>query len=363
LLYLAVMALTPVDEPLGPPWGRQLGGAVDRYVVDSAVLAGNPLGDPARRPLYVYRAPGIERRSDDPEPFAYDVPVIVVLQAYLNQADRWFNRETFEPTMFERLDTLFSGGAVDPAVVVFADAWTSLGGAQFINSPGVGRYSDYICDEVVPFVEREYPVAREARGRGVAGHSSGGYGAAINAMLRPDVFGAFSSRAGDALFGVSMQPEFPQAAKILRDAFDGSIDRFVAAFTARESFDYGRFGVVLMLYAAAASYSPGLDGRPELPFDPRTGATIPGVFERWLGWDPVELAADRVEALRGMRRIHLEAGRGDEANLDLANQAFSDELTRLKVPHSFELFDGGHGGTGHRLPGQIAALVEALGAG
>jgi S-formylglutathione hydrolase FrmB len=354
------MALTLLDGLPGPPWQRELAGALDSLVVASAVLADNPLGDPPQRPLYVYRAPGIDRIAPDGPPGASDVPVVFVLQSFLNQADRWFNRETFEPNVFERLDALFGAGVVPPAVVVFADAWTSLGGSQFINSPGVGNYSDYLCDEMVPFIETLYPVRRDPQGRGVAGHSSGGYGATVNAMLRPDVFGAFSSRAGDALFEVSMQPDFPRAAKVLRDDFDSSIEHFVAAFEARERFDYRRFGLVLTLYAAAAAYSPGPDGRPELPFDVRTGRTLPDVFERWLAWDPVRLAAGHAAGLRGMRRIHLEAGRADEVNLDLAAQALSDELTRLEVEHSFELFEGGHGGGGHRLPAAIADLVRAL---
>ncbi len=357
------MALRLVDGLAGPPWQRELRGSVDSLVVESDRLADNPLGDPARRPLYIYRAPGIEPSAAGMPPTSETVPVVFVLQAFLNQADRWFNRETFEPNVFERLDALFAAGVVEPAVVVFADAWTSLGGAQFINSPGVGNYSDYLCDELVPFIEDRYPVRRAPGGRGVAGHSSGGYGATVNAMLRPDVFGAFSSRAGDALFEVSMQPDFPRAAKILRDNFDGSIDRFTEGFRARERFDYGRFGLVLTLYAAAASYSPGADGQPQLPFDPRTGRTIPEIFERWLAWDPVRLAGAHAGALRGMRRIHLEAGRRDEVNLDLGTQALSDELTQLGVDHSFELFEGGHGGGAHRLPGAISALLGALSSG
>jgi hypothetical protein len=356
------MALTLLNGSSGAPWQPELAGTVDALVVSSEVLAGNALGDPVRRPLLVYRAPGIAPLDPaDPEVLR-SAPVIYVLQAYLNQVDRWLNRDVFAPNVFEALDARFAAGSLAPAVVVFVDAWTSLGGAQFINSPGVGRYSDYLCDEIVPFIASRYPVRDEARGRGVAGHSSGGYGAAVNAMLRPDVFGAFSSRAGDSLFEVSYQPDFPRAAKILRDGFGGSIERFVEAFRARERFDYGRFGTVLTLYAAAASYSPGPDGRPLLPFDPRTGLTIPEVFERWLAWDPVRLAGSHADALRGLSRIHLEAGRRDEVNLDLGHQAFSDVLTRLGVAHSFELFDGGHGGGGHRVPGAIEELVKTLGA-
>jgi hypothetical protein len=38
-------------------WDRPLAGSLDLLVVRSEVLAGNPLGDPALRPLYVYRPP------------------------------------------------------------------------------------------------------------------------------------------------------------------------------------------------------------------------------------------------------------------------------------------------------------------
>ena len=37
------------DELLGAPWSRPLAGALDRLVVESDLLADNPLGDPVRR--------------------------------------------------------------------------------------------------------------------------------------------------------------------------------------------------------------------------------------------------------------------------------------------------------------------------
>jgi hypothetical protein len=61
-----------------------------------------------------------------------------------------------------------------------------------------------------------------------------------------------------------------------------------------------------------------------------------------------------------MRRIYLDAGRGDEYFLDLGAQAFSDELTKLGVQHTLELFEGKHGGIDYRYPGAIRELVSAL---
>ena len=49
------MALTEIEGSPGAPWERPLAGTLDRLVVESELLAGNPLSDPQQRPLYVYR--------------------------------------------------------------------------------------------------------------------------------------------------------------------------------------------------------------------------------------------------------------------------------------------------------------------
>ena len=90
------MALHEVEGPAGAPWERPLHGELDRLVVESELLADNPLGDPARRPLYVYRPPGVE--LDHPRP----LPSVYVIQGYTGQVDMWFNRQMLEPTMIER---------------------------------------------------------------------------------------------------------------------------------------------------------------------------------------------------------------------------------------------------------------------
>jgi len=46
--------------------------------------------------------------------------------------------------------------------------------------------------------------------------------------------------------------------------------------------------------------------------------------------------------------------------LALYNQASIEELSRLGVEHTLELFDGRHGGITYRYPGAIRELVLAL---
>lgn len=244
------MTLRELDGQPGPPWGRELAGELDSLVVESELLAGNPLGDPARRPLYVYRPPGVP--SDD----LRTLPSVVVIQGFTGQLDMWLSRTAREPTMAERLDAMFVAGDCPDAIVVFVDAWTSRGGSQFLNSAATGRYMDYLCDEVVPFVDARYPAAPGREHRGLAGKSSGGYGAMVVPMLRPDVFGALASHAGDALFECCYQREFPVVARELRDHFEGSYHVFHERLAAAERFDWGRFGKPFELYGYASAYSP-----------------------------------------------------------------------------------------------------------
>ena len=348
------MSLKEIEGPPGAPWNRPLRGRLDTLTVESELLGGNPLGDPARRPLYVYLPPG----TDEDGAYAS----VYVIQGFTGQADMWLNRFPFEPTLVERLDDMFASGEIPPAVVVFVDAWTSYGGSQFINSAATGPYMDYLCDEVVPFVDGRYPTAASREHRGLTGKSSGGYGAMVVPMLRPDVFGGLASHAGDTLFEVCYAPDFRAAARKLRDDFDGSYDVFFEGFRAAGTLDSDRFGKPFEIYGYAVCYSPDAarPGKALLPFDLETGRIVEEIWERWLAWDPVRMAPDYGEALASMKRIYLDAGKADEWFLDLGAQAFAKELSRLGVEYTLDLFEGTHMGIQYRYPGAIAELARAL---
>ncbi len=351
------MPLREVEGPAGAPWERPLAGTLDRLVVESELLAGNPLGDPARRPLYVYRPPGVEPGHEQALPSVY------VIQGFTGQLDMWLSRPPFEPTMIERLDQLFADGDCPDAIVVFADAWTSRGGSQFLDSSSTGPYLSHLCDEIVPFVDARYPTAADRDHRGLTGKSSGGYGAMVVPMLRPDVFGALASHAGDALFECCYQPEFPLVARELRDRFDGSFEVFFERLAAAPRFDFGAFGKPFELYGYACAYSPDPErpGHALLPFEIDTGRLVDEVWEGWLELDPVRMAPRHADTLRSMRRIYLDSGTRDEWYLDLGATAFAKELSRLGVEHTLELYDAAHAGLTYRYPGAIRELVLALG--
>jgi len=334
------------------PWSREPAGRFDEHEVESAALRGNPLGDPHVRPLRVYVPPGA---GDAP------LPSIYLVQGLTGQLDSWNNRAAFRPTVPELVDRLFAEEGCPPALVVFVDAWTSVGGSQFLDSPGTGRYHTYLCEEVVPFVDEHYRTLAEPAHRAISGKSSGGYGAMITPMLRPDLFGGLATHAGDALFDVCYLPEFRDAARALRDSYDGSYERFWKDFRSRPAFSKASDATLLEVYAMAACYSADDDGSVELPFEAGTGRLREDVWARWLAWDPVRMAERHADALRGLRAIYIDAGRRDQYFLDLGAEAFRRALEAVGVTDVFfELFEGTHSSIEYRYPIALRYLAERL---
>jgi len=182
-------------------------------------------------------------------------------------------------------------------------------------------------------------------------------------MLRPDVFGGIASHCGDALFEVCYAPEFREAARALRDHYEGSYDAFWADLRSRSGRSRRTDGALLNVWCMAACYSAEPDGTVRLPFDALSGRIIPETWDRWLAWDPVRMAATRADALRGLRAIWIDAGRSDDFYLDLGADAFRGELRAIGIDEPdmrFELFDGRHSGIEWRYPEAIGWLAERL---
>ena len=338
------------------PWEGDLVGRLERTVIESELLRDNLLGDPYQRPIWIYTPPGY----DDDESVRF--PAVYVIQGYTGHVAMWANRMPYRLPFFESADAVFASGSAPSCIMVYVDAWTAYGGSQFVDSPGTGRYHSYLCDEVVPWVDERYRTIPASSSRAISGKSSGGFGAMITPMLRPDLFGSLATHAGDTLYELCYIPDFGRAARALR-AYDHDIQRWWDDFRSRTSFTKDGDVVLLGLLGCAACFSAGPDGTPELPFDPRTGAIRPEVWQRWLDWDPVRMVDRYADALRSLDAIWIDAGTKDEHFLDLGADAFRAELSRIGVDDAkvhFELFDAGHGNIGYRYPLALAWLAGRL---
>jgi hypothetical protein len=334
-------------------WRQQFAGRVDELVMESQALAGNHLGDPTERPLWVYVPPGYDDTEDR-------YPSVYVIQGYSGQAVMWWNQAPFRESFPVAIDRMFANGEAPPAIVVYVDAWTAYGGSQFVDSPGTGRYHTYLCDEIVPFVDARYRTMAGAAHRGIVGKSSGGFGAMITPMLRPDLFGGLATHAGDGMYECCYIPDFVKAVRMLRD-YDGDIFAWWKDFNSRTPFTKEADHVLVMLLGVSACFSARDDGTPELPFDSRTGRLRDEIWAKWLAWDPVRMVPQYAGALRTQRAIWIDAGTRDDWYLDLAATGFRDELEKIGVTDvKFELFDATHMGIDYRYSQSLAYLSERL---
>ena len=338
------------------PWSREYAGRFETHDIESDALKGNPLGDSPVRPLWVYLPPAYDEHTDRRWPSIY------VLQGFSGTLSSWhYPSSAFRPTYPELVDEAFASGAAPPCVVVWVDAWTALGGSQFVDSPGTGRYHTYLCEEIVPFVDSRYRTLAHAAHRGLQGKSSGGFGAAITAMLRPDLFGGFASHSGDALYEYSYLPEFAAAYRVLRDHYDRSYDAFWEDFRSRPALAKPTDWAPMLIYAMAACFSTDDDGTVRLPFDLATGELVDDVWQRWLDWDPVRMVPDHADAIRSLRAIWIDAGRADQFHLDIGAEALAHQLTSVGATDmQFELFEGTHSAVEYRYPLSLAYLATKL---
>ncbi len=112
----------------------------------------------------------------------------------------------------------------------------------------------------------------------------------------------------------------------------------------------------------SACYAPNPDSPLgfDLPFDTTTAKRREDVWQRFLAFDPVEVAKDHVEELMDLQGLYLEAGLKDEFGLQFGLRQLVAELTRLDIPHEHREHGGGHFGLDRRYVEVIPKLLAML---
>ncbi|GJM08772.1 MAG: esterase [Lysobacteraceae bacterium] len=344
------MALAP-QKPL-----RQIGqwprGELVTLTHRSGVLASNPWGDPAEREVKAWLPPGC-RDSDQ-------WPVLWYLAAYTNSGAGSDNWNGFKENLPQRLDRLFAQGKLPPVVVVFPDGFTSLGGNQYLDSPGVGLYSSYIHDELIGLVEQQLPVRSGPEFRGVLGKSSGGYAALVYGMRKTEHWAAIASHAGDCGFDWVYKPDFPIAAQALT-RYGGDIERYLRWFWQAKKPGGADF-MALMMCGLAATYDGDAanPGHIVLPFDQETLELDSTRWDRWLSHDPLLMAARHGHQLNRLKAVFIDCGTRDQYRIQYGTRRLIRSLRDQGVELTYEEFDGTHSGIDYRLDQSLPFLAKAL---
>jgi enterochelin esterase family protein len=329
-------------------------GRVEVHDFESRVLAGNAAGDPPVRRVPVWLPPSYDAER------SRRYPLLLVLSGFTGRGRMLLNDNAWSPPLDERLDRLVEAGCGE-MVVVLPDCFTRFGGSQYVNSTATGRYADHLLDELVPWADATFRTMASREHRGVAGKSSGGFGAMTLGMTRPDVFSALACHSGDMYFEYCYRPDIPKTCSVIQEA--GGARAFLDAFERAPQKSKDQF-LALNILAMAACYSPDLKAElgVALPFDLATGAFRDDVWRRWLGFDPL-LRLPRCEpALRSLRLLYLDCGTHDEFHLHHGARLFVRELASRGIAHHYEEFDDAHMNVSYRYDTSLPLLAKALGA-
>jgi enterochelin esterase-like enzyme len=358
---------------------RKVEGRIVIVEHESKVLRDNRLGDPhvRRFPVWLpaqYDAAGGKRRF----------PVLFDLVGYTGSGWSHTNWRNFDESIPEQAARLVRDRKMGPAIIVFPDCYTSLGGNQYINSSAIGRYADYLTRELIPFVDGEFRTLADREHRGCFGKSSGGYGAIIHAMKYAKYWGAVADHSGDAYFDFVYGCCWPEALTELAkyrkperregkyrrpkrlDTLpaghdDGRVRRFLDAFASKKS-PTGTEIHAIMMVAMAASYDPAPSAPNgfRLPLDLETGEFNDSRWKRWLSHDPIFLVKKYRSNLLTMKGIFIDCGWNDQYWIQYGSRILSRELERGGIPHTYQEFDGTHSSIDYRMDVSLPFLYRAL---
>jgi S-formylglutathione hydrolase len=169
------------SDAVAPP--AVLKGKLERVKVTGKSLAGNLMKESDSPEVSIYLPPGY--LTDRTRRF----PVVYVLHGYTGTDLSYFGSNA-QRQLHVVADRVFTTGAAREMILVMLNCMNAYGGCMYANSPTSGYWEDYIADDLVAYIDKNYRTIARREARGLAGHSMGGYGTFKIGMKRPDVFAA-----------------------------------------------------------------------------------------------------------------------------------------------------------------------------
>ena len=108
-------------------------------------------------------------------------PVLYLLHGFTGNHKSWIKNGKINSIM----DNGIASGEIEPMIIIIPDGkyyW-------YINDyQNIARYEDFVFEELLPYIDKNYNTIPSKEYRAVAGLSMGGYGTLVWAMQHPDKF-------------------------------------------------------------------------------------------------------------------------------------------------------------------------------
>jgi enterochelin esterase-like enzyme len=209
-------------------------------------------------------------------------------------------------------------------IVVVPSTLTRMGGSMYSSSVTTGDFRAFIAEDLVEYIDSHYRTIATRGGRGLAGHSMGGYGTWVIGMSYPQVFDSIWAQSACC---VSPRTETVESATAM-------------AAVPYEGVDQSGFGMRAGL-ASMTAWSPNPQNPPfYADFPLKDGAVDPLVIAKWANNAPLAMVASHLAALRSFDAIGSDVGTRDGLIRD--DTLIHEELARFGIEHRWETYDGTH---------------------
>jgi S-formylglutathione hydrolase FrmB len=201
-------------------------------------------------------------------------------------------------------------------------------GSFYVNSDLYGNYEDYIIEDLIPFIEREFRVIPEKDFRFITGQSMGGYGSSYLSLRHPEMFRA-------AAPGMAAHLAYPL------NFMDVWVDT-LAWENGSYHFSYDAGHLTRLFFSVCGAFSPNLELEPEpieMIFD-TTGQLVDSVFEKWQPFIPINLLQELTP--EDKLAFFLQCGTNDDYYCYPAYLEFSEVLDEKEIEYAEAYHEGGH---------------------
>ena len=327
LFLLTLLTLLSVSNALAQT------GRLVRETVHGASLEHSATGESPDRQVSVYLPPGYDTATAKRYPVVYLLHGIGGTDADFTSP--WKGNTAEWGTVQGLMDRGIGEGRFGEMIVVVPDERTKMMGSFYVNSAATGNWEDFTTKDLVAYIDKKYRTLARAESRGLAGHSMGGHGAIRLGMKHPEVYSVVYAMNPAVLgWAKDLSPENPAFAQL------------VSLKTPEEAFQ-GNFYLVGALCIAQA-FSPNPSRPPfyaDLPFKLVEGKPAPDepAFSKWEENFPLNMAARYRDNLMKLRGLRFDTAWDDEfAHIPPTTRALARKLTEMKVPFTFEEYNGDH---------------------
>jgi enterochelin esterase-like enzyme len=290
---------------------------VDSITVHSPSLVGNLEGDSPDRNAMVVLPPSYGTNKNK------RYPVVYYLHGFAIDGRNFYNY------MHVPEAVAHNAAKGREFIVVVPDTLTKLGGSMYSSSPTTGDFKAFIAKDLVAYIDSHYRTIARRNGRGLAGHSMGGYGTWTVGMTYPEVFNAIYAQSACC---VSPRTETVESATKLAS---NTLEQGIKA-------DFGTRAALSSMVA----WSPNPKNPPYYADFPITkdkdGKLVLDqlVLAKWANNSPLAMVPSHVYALKSFKAIGSDVGTKDGLIRD--DTMIHEELDRQGIANQWATYEGTH---------------------